>query len=50
MKKKLINEISEYLNIGHFNDSDLRHFRRNLRRLSLLSLKMLVGCLKRLYV
>lgn len=48
-KTELINQISEYLNIGPFNDQDLRCFRRSLRRLSSLSLEMLLGCLRRLY-
>ena len=49
-KTELIRQISEYLNIGPFNDLDLRLFRRNLLRLSVKSLEMLLGCLRRLYL
>jgi len=49
-KTDLIKQISEYLNIGPFNDNDLLRFRRDLRRLSILSLEMLLGCLRRLYL
>jgi hypothetical protein len=48
-KSDLILEISEYLNIGPFNNHDLNAFRRNLRRLSVLSLEMLLGSLRKMY-
>jgi len=49
-KTELILQISEYLNIGPFSDNDLRDFRRDLLRLSVKALEMLLSCLRRLFL
>lgn len=49
-KKSIIDEISDYLNIGSWSNTEINLFRRDLRRMSVSSLEMLLGSLRRVYV
>lgn len=48
-KVNLIDQISEYLNVRELCDNDLRYFRRDLLRLSIRSLGILIFALQRMY-
>lgn len=49
-KVEVIQQISDYLSMGDFNDKELRRFRRDMRRMSLLSLEMILGTLRKRYL
>ncbi len=48
-KMDIVNQISEYLKVWMLGDNDLRRFRRDLRRLSMESLKILINGLQDMY-
>jgi len=49
LKTALINEIVDYLNMGSFSNSEIRLFRRDLKRMSKPGLSMILSMLINLY-